>query len=863
MSTPAYLCSSCQRPFITLGALHYHARSCSSSKKRLGGALEKVREARKDKKDKRRRLDAATPVLLQPSTKSPMSNNDPLSLPRPEGNDATASGPSSSEPLTTNNSPIVLVEHREDRTVGAEKRPQRTHKMPGRYVDFIPHTAILPPPDPTPAVETPQDSQPLTFKSRRSVFGLCKTYFSVGPPDRDPDDNNTLSDLSDYPLQPTKGACTVSLPKQPSYYPYPNYNSFALGNWYWNHGAQKSQQDFKALLDIIGSPRFKSEDVQSTPWNRINATLGSNDFDHEDQRWEWEDEDAGWRRTRINLDVPFHTRMKNTGTHCTVIGDLYHRSIVSVLKEKLANSTDACHIHYEPYELTWRPSSKAEEMRVYGELYTSPALLPDSFKDFASEHIGGKGTPTPAFLAHCRRELFHTQWSILLDEEFLDAWLHGIVIMCLDGIRRRFYPRIITYSADYPEKALLASIRNGGRLPCPRCFISKTDLGMMGTASDMEQRVVAIRINDHAYKKLNRDARRIIYNQNFAVNSKAVELLLQPTSLVASSNAFAGALGDFGFNHHQMLVVDILHEWEVGVWKSVLTHLIRLVHESQANHVSLLDARYRQIDTFGKDTIRRFSSNTSEMKRLGARDFADLLQGRLLPEPHNARLMDLLFICATWHGLAKLRLHTDKTLQMLDEVTVSLGNALRNFVTLTCSKFKTRELPREAAARVRRTALPARGKQSSTVPKLGGPSVAPGNTTRKPKSLNLNTYKFHSIGDVAATIRTFGTTDSYSTEIGELEHRTVKARYRRTDRKEYSKQIARIERREARLRHIQAQSTMMERADDDSSSQADPSVHHVMGKTENLPIYIGIFAEENDGDPAVKVRTTYFPLLCI
>lgn len=57
-------------------------------------------------------------------------------------------------------------------------------------------------------------------------------------------------------------------------------------------------------------------------------------------------------------------------------------------------------------------------------------------------------------MTHCRREVFHAQWSILLDDEFLEAYTHGIVIMCCDGILRRFYPRILTYSADYPEKWL-------------------------------------------------------------------------------------------------------------------------------------------------------------------------------------------------------------------------------------------------------------------------------------------------------------------------------------------------------------------------------------------------------------------------
>jgi hypothetical protein len=55
-------------------------------------------------------------------------------------------------------------------------------------------------------------------------------------------------------------------------------------------------------------------------------------------------------------------------------------------------------------------------------------------------------------MAHCQREMYQTQWGILLDDEFLEAFVHGIVIDCCDGICRRFYPRIFTYSADYREK---------------------------------------------------------------------------------------------------------------------------------------------------------------------------------------------------------------------------------------------------------------------------------------------------------------------------------------------------------------------------------------------------------------------------
>ena len=55
-------------------------------------------------------------------------------------------------------------------------------------------------------------------------------------------------------------------------------------------------------------------------------------------------------------------------------------------------------------------------------------------------------------MGHCHREMFHAQWSIMLNNDFLKAYRHGMVVKCCDEIQRRFYPRIFTYSADYKEK---------------------------------------------------------------------------------------------------------------------------------------------------------------------------------------------------------------------------------------------------------------------------------------------------------------------------------------------------------------------------------------------------------------------------
>jgi hypothetical protein len=63
-------------------------------------------------------------------------------------------------------------------------------------------------------------------------------------------------------------------------------------------------------------------------------------------------------------------------------------------------------------------------------------------------------TVNPAVVTHCHRELFHEQWKILLDDEFMAAYEDGVVIRCGDGVEHRWFPRILTYSADYPEKCV-------------------------------------------------------------------------------------------------------------------------------------------------------------------------------------------------------------------------------------------------------------------------------------------------------------------------------------------------------------------------------------------------------------------------
>lgn len=57
-------------------------------------------------------------------------------------------------------------------------------------------------------------------------------------------------------------------------------------------------------------------------------------------------------------------------------------------------------------------------------------------------------------LTFLKRDLMQKIWSLLLNDEFMHAYEHGIIIKCADGIDRRVYPRFFAYSADYPEKSV-------------------------------------------------------------------------------------------------------------------------------------------------------------------------------------------------------------------------------------------------------------------------------------------------------------------------------------------------------------------------------------------------------------------------
>ncbi|KAH6871005.1 hypothetical protein BKA70DRAFT_1451523 [Coprinopsis sp. MPI-PUGE-AT-0042] len=222
--------------------------------------------------------------------------------------------------------------------------------------------------------------------------------------------------------------------------------------------------------------------------------------------------------------------------------------------------------------------------------------LRGDFKDYLRDCGKGKAPPK-SFIAFCNRLMFHAQWDILLDDELRYAMKHGIVITCYDGVQRRFYPRIFTYSTDYPEKILIATVRNGGTCACPCCTIPQCDFSNTGTEEDRLMRNTLKR-NPHLQQELVRQAHGLIFDKKLAIGNKKVEAILKPSSWAPVVNTFSKNLGMEKFDIFSTLVVDLLHDFEIGVWKSLFTHLIRLLESSSTRRTGSLDAElnYRFVD---------------------------------------------------------------------------------------------------------------------------------------------------------------------------------------------------------------------------------------------------------------------------
>jgi hypothetical protein len=56
-------------------------------------------------------------------------------------------------------------------------------------------------------------------------------------------------------------------------------------------------------------------------------------------------------------------------------------------------------------------------------------------------------------------------------------------------------------------------------------------------------------------------------------------------------SAFSIRLSQYGFNYYSMFVVDLLHEFELGVWKAIFMHLLRVLYAEGQDMTQIMNVR--------------------------------------------------------------------------------------------------------------------------------------------------------------------------------------------------------------------------------------------------------------------------------
>lgn len=199
-----------------------------------------------------------------------------------------------------------------------------------------------------------------------------------------------------------------------------------------------------------------------------------------------------------------------------------------------------------------------------------------------------------------------------------------------------------------------------------------------------------------------------------------------------SQNSFCKWLSPLGFELFPILVVDLLHEFELGVLKFILKYLLQIIYGIDPCRIDILNEwwgpspssehvtdrctdRFTQISPFGQSTIHQFPPDMADTHQWPAWFFEQVFQvlsllgassmtcsahallpqscipifEGLFPPTHNESIQCLLFWLCEWHALVKLQIHTDDSLALLQQSLQCLGNQLHHFQEEICAMFHT------------------------------------------------------------------------------------------------------------------------------------------------------------------------------
>ncbi|KAG2060362.1 hypothetical protein BDR06DRAFT_979649 [Suillus hirtellus] len=256
--------------------------------------------------------------------------------------------------------------------------------------------------------------------------------------------------------------------------------------------------------------------------------------------------------------------------------------------------------YFMSFETSFQASSNEPAKCVYLELYISPTMINKHCKIASMPRVNGCTLETvvasimlcfgtvllwPIYMYFGNQfKYVYRKLSCFVVHHLAYIPKFGIVIEFLDSICQQVFPYFFYLLCRLSEKTLLACIKFLAKYPCPCCLVPKAKIGELGTCADR-----------HCHEQ---DAWF-----GTIISSIFVKHLLGPESLIATASAFSTQLAQFGFKFYSLFVPDLLHEFELRVWKAIFTHLLWMLYSYRNDTIQDLNEWH-----FVKETEKEFET---------------------------------------------------------------------------------------------------------------------------------------------------------------------------------------------------------------------------------------------------------------
>jgi hypothetical protein len=281
---------------------------------------------------------------------------------------------------------------------------RRRIRIPKRYKDFLPSSAtpLSHLPDPVTArrqqvtekVMAPdiQDTDssvcdPGVIDAAAEIvtlpndMGLYRVYPSM--PSLDPDDAVGLADICDSPgLQSSdtipSDPSIGELPVPNAFAPFLNATVYRLMTWWYGGSGTKSASDLDRLVeDVLSKEDFDPKHLEGFRAARECARLD----EHENDKSTSFPSSSGWTECSVKIRLPAEYQTfkdENDAPEFEVPG-VFVRNLIDVIRETFQDPA-ALTFHMTPFKQFWKSSESAPAQRVFGELYSSDAMLQEHEK---------------------------------------------------------------------------------------------------------------------------------------------------------------------------------------------------------------------------------------------------------------------------------------------------------------------------------------------------------------------------------------------------------------------------------------------------------------------------------------------------